>query len=83
MQRKLSMKPSWMLLIHGTTWKHQTKWKHIAKLVMANVNVEHHHNGSPTYKDKWGSLYGEYKKIHDYMNSIGHNKKIFGDVYKR
>ncbi len=29
-----------------------------------------------------GSLYGEYKKIHDYMNSMGHNKKILGDVYK-
>jgi len=76
MQRKLNTRPSWLLLIHETTWKHQTKWKHIAKLTMANVNVEHHGNGSPTYKDKWGSLYGEYKKIHDYMNSISHHKNI-------
>jgi hypothetical protein len=55
----------------------------LQKLVVAIVNVEHHCNGSPTYKDKWGSLYGEYKNIHDYMNIIGNNKKILGDVYKR
>jgi hypothetical protein len=41
-----------------------TKWKCIIKLVITNGNFEHHHN-EPTCKDKWGSLYGKYKKIHD------------------
>jgi hypothetical protein len=44
-----------------------TKWKHISKGVMANFQSHyHHHRNIPTYKDKWGSLYGDYKKIRDY-----------------
>jgi hypothetical protein len=28
-----------------------------------------------TNKDKWGSLYRDYKKKHDYQNVTGHNEK--------
>jgi hypothetical protein len=27
------------------------------------------------YKVKWGSFYGDYKNIHDYMGGIRHKKK--------
>jgi mannose/fructose/N-acetylgalactosamine-specific phosphotransferase system component IIB len=48
------------------------KWKHIFEVIMANLHF-HHHCNKPTYKDKWGSLYGDYKKIHDYQNVTCHN----------
>ncbi len=55
-----------------------TKWKHISKGVMANSQSHyHHHHNIPTCKDKWGSLYGDYKKIHDYQSVIGHNEKYW------
>jgi hypothetical protein len=47
-------------------------------MLMLNIITMDH---QPTKTNR--SLYGEYKKIHDYMNSIGHNKKILGDVYKK
>ncbi len=53
-----------------------TKWKHISKVVMANSHSHHHHN-EPTYKDKWGSFYGDYNKIHDYQNVICHNEEYW------
>jgi hypothetical protein len=53
-----------------------TKWKHISKVVMANFHFHHHHN-RPTYKDKWGSFYGDYKKTHDYQNVTCHNEKYW------
>jgi hypothetical protein len=37
-------------------------------------HFEHSYN-KITYKAKWGSFYGDYKKIHDYMGGIKHNKK--------
>jgi hypothetical protein len=37
-------------------------------------HFEHSYN-KITYKAKWGSFYGDYKKIHDYMGVIKHNKK--------
>ncbi len=49
-----------------------TKWKHISKVIMANFH-SHHHCNRLTYKDKWGSFYGDYKKIHDYQNVTCHN----------
>jgi hypothetical protein len=49
------------------------KWKHI----LNNGRVEHHLN-IPTYKDKWGFLYGDckkkkhnYKSGQDIMKNIG------------
>lgn len=41
---------------------------------MVNGHYEHNHKG-PTCKNKWGFSYGNYKKIQDYMNGIGHNKE--------
>jgi hypothetical protein len=37
-------------------------------------HFEHSYN-KVTYKAKWGSFYGDYKKIHDHMGGIKHNKK--------
>jgi hypothetical protein len=55
-----------------------TKWKHISKGLMANSQFHyHHHYSRPTCKDKWGSLYGDYKKIHDYQSVISHNEKYW------
>ncbi len=50
------------------------KLKHISKVIMANFHYHHHCNG-PTYKDKWGSFYGDYKKIHEYQNVTCHNEE--------
>jgi hypothetical protein len=50
-----------------------TKWKHISTFFMANGHSKHFCNGA-TCKDKWGSLYGDYKKITDYMGIIGQNE---------
>jgi hypothetical protein len=45
---------------------------------MANSQSHYHHlRNRPTYKDKWGYLYGDYKKIHDYQSVIGHNEKYW------
>jgi hypothetical protein len=35
-----------------------------------------HSSKKATYKVKWGSFYGDYKNIHDYMGGIRHNKKM-------
>jgi hypothetical protein len=53
-----------------------TKWKCIFKVVMDNFQFHHHRNG-PTYKDKWGSLYGNYKKIHDFQSVTCHNEEYW------
>ncbi len=50
-----------------------TKWKHISTFFMANGHSKHFNNGT-TCKNKWGSLYGDYKKIIDYMGVIGYNE---------
>jgi hypothetical protein len=50
-----------------------TKWKHISTFFMANGHSKHFYNGA-TCKDKWGFLYGDYKKIIDYMGIVGHNE---------
>jgi len=52
------------------------KWKRIFEVIMANFHF-HHHRNKPTYKDKWGSLYGDYKKIHDYQNVTCHNEEYW------
>jgi len=39
-----------------------TKWKRIPTIVMGNGHSEHFRSGM-AYKDKWGSLYGNYKNI--------------------
>jgi hypothetical protein len=49
-----------------------TKWKHISTFFMPNGHSKHFHNG--TCNNKWGSFYGDYKKIIDYMGVIGHNE---------
>jgi hypothetical protein len=37
-------------------------------------HFEHSYN-KVTYKANWGSFYGDYINIHDYMGGIKHNKK--------
>jgi hypothetical protein len=49
-----------------------TKWKRISTFVMANGHYKHFHNEA-TCKDKWVSLYGDYKKITNYMGVTSHN----------
>jgi len=49
------------------------KWKRVSTFVMTNGHFEHFHNGA-TCKDKWVSLYGDYKKITKYMGVISHNE---------
>jgi hypothetical protein len=50
-----------------------TKWKHISTFFMPNGHSKHFHTRT-TCNNKWGSLYGNYKKIIDYMGVIGHNE---------
>jgi hypothetical protein len=50
-----------------------TKWKHIPTFFTPNGHFKHFRNGI-TCNVKWGSLYGDYKKIIDYMGTIGHNE---------
>jgi hypothetical protein len=40
------------------------KWKCISKVLLTNGHSTHHCN-EVAYMDKWGSLYGNYKTIHD------------------
>jgi hypothetical protein len=53
-----------------------TNWKRLSKVVMANSHFHHHYNG-PTYKNKWVSLYGDYKKIHEFQSVTCHNEKYW------
>lgn len=48
------------------------KWKIIASYVMRNGGAVHCRTGQNCQK-KWGSLYGEYKKIIDYGKASGNN----------
>ncbi len=49
------------------------KWKLISIIVMGNGHSEHFRCGV-VYKDKWGSLYGDYKNINDYKSVTCHNE---------
>lgn len=53
-----------------------TKWKHIFELGMTNGHYVHHHNGT-TCKGKWGFMYGNYKRIHDYLCVTNHNENYW------
>ncbi len=44
-----------------------------AKIVTQDGNSLHPCNGS-TCKDKWGSIYDNFKETHDYMQSTGHSE---------
>ncbi len=50
------------------------KWKCIVKNIMANGHFEYHRNEIGC-KNKWGFLFGNYKRIHDYMKGIDHNEE--------
>ncbi len=71
-----------------------TKWKRISTIVTGNGRFEHFHSGM-AYKDKWGSLYGDYKNINAYKIVTCHNEDywemstknklaqgLFGSFYK-
>jgi hypothetical protein len=45
----------------------------ISEFVM-NVGHSLHLRNSPACKNKWGSLFGDFKKNYDYMASTGYNK---------
>jgi len=49
------------------------KWDKFAKIVTQDGNSLHPRNGS-TCKDKWGFIYNNFKRIHDYMQGIGHSE---------
>jgi hypothetical protein len=51
-----------------------SKWKKISKHVM-NVSNSTHFRNCLTYKDKWVSIFGDFKNVYDYMASIGKNEK--------
>jgi hypothetical protein len=50
------------------------KWKKMSKYVMSLRSVSHVKNG-PMCKDKWCSIFGNSKRIYDYMARIKHNEK--------
>jgi hypothetical protein len=50
-----------------------SKWKKISEFVMDVGHSIHLRNG-PACKNKWGSLFGDFKKIYDYMASTGNNQ---------
>jgi hypothetical protein len=49
------------------------KWGQFAKTITQDGNSLHPCNDS-TCKDNWGSIYDDFKRIHDYMQSNGHNE---------
>jgi len=49
------------------------KWGKFVKTVTQDENSLHPCNGS-TCKDKWGSIYDDFKRIHDYMQSTSHSE---------
>jgi len=51
------------------------KWKIIATLMMGCGHNAHVKNG-PTCKEKWRTLYNDYKQIWDYMVRMGHKEKF-------
>jgi hypothetical protein len=51
-----------------------SKWKGISKHVMNVSNSTHFKNGL-TYKNKWVSVFGDFKKVYDYVANIGKNEK--------
>ncbi len=51
-----------------------TKWKKMSKYVMNLGSAIHFKNG-PMCKDKWCSIFGDSKKIYNYMAGTAHNKK--------
>jgi hypothetical protein len=46
-----------------------TKWKRILKVMMSMGFFQHLRNGL-AYKDKWGSILDDFKKIFNYMSKI-------------
>ncbi len=50
-----------------------SKWKKISEFVM-NVGCSIHLRNGPACKNKWSSLFGDFKKIYDYMTSTVHNQ---------
>jgi hypothetical protein len=49
------------------------KWKNILIIVMVPSFSQHMKNGLAC-KDKWGSIFKEFKKIFDYMSRTWHNE---------
>jgi hypothetical protein len=45
--------------------------------------VSDHYRGPQACKDKWNTLYGDYKKVKDYMGAIGNSKDYFQLSSKR
>jgi hypothetical protein len=52
-----------------------TNWKYISEVII-EVGSKVFWN-DPTCKDKWGAIYGNLKKIHDYMGGVIHNEKYW------
>jgi hypothetical protein len=52
------------------------KWKKMSKYVMSLGSTIHLKNG-PMCKDKWCSIFGDSKKIYNYMASTRHNEKYW------
>jgi hypothetical protein len=51
------------------------KWRKITTLMMGCGHNAHVRNG-PTCKEKWTTLYNDYKQIWDYMVRMGCNEKF-------
>jgi len=49
------------------------KWKKIFEVVMSASFSQYLRNGL-AYKNKWGSILGDFKKLFNYMLGIGHNE---------
>jgi hypothetical protein len=47
-------------------------WKIVVVMENRNSTYERY---MATYKDKWSVIYGDFKKIFDYMNGTGSNEE--------
>jgi hypothetical protein len=65
-----------MWLIHEINLKQPNKWQKIIEVVNTSGHSLFIRNG-PTCKDKWGLVYGYFKRIFYYSSRIGNNTKYW------
>jgi hypothetical protein len=58
------------------------KWSKITAFVHS-LQVSDHYRGPQACKDKWNTLYGDYKKVKDYMGATGNSEDYFQISSKR
>jgi hypothetical protein len=59
-----------------------TRWTKVAREVQATSFVDFF-RGFTACKEKWTTMYGDYKKLKDYRSAIGHSKDYFKMTSKR